>query len=67
MRRVRNSQGENRGFFRIHCLLMALADRGWQLGLCLPLSYTLTVTARLLATALLALVACPIPLGRQPP
>ena len=46
---------------------MALADRGWRLGLFLPLPYTLSVTARLLATALLALVAGPIPLGRQPP
>jgi hypothetical protein len=46
---------------------MALADRGWRLGLFLPLSYTFSVTARLLATALLALAAGPIPLGRQPP
>ncbi len=46
---------------------MALADRGWRLGLFLPLTHALSVTARLLTTALLALVACPIPFGRKPP
>jgi hypothetical protein len=46
---------------------MALADRGWRLGLGLPLAYTFSVTARLLTTTLLASIACPIPLGRQPP
>ncbi|MFH0983544.1 MAG: hypothetical protein V2A79_18675 [Planctomycetota bacterium] len=48
-------------------IMMALADQGWRLGLFLPLTYTLSVTARLLSAALLALVAYPIPLGRQPP
>jgi hypothetical protein len=46
---------------------MALADWGQRLSIFLPLTYTLPVAARLLTTALLALVACPIPLGRQPP
>ena len=46
---------------------MALADRRRRLGLFLPLTHTLSVTARLLATTLLALLAGPIPLGRQPP
>jgi hypothetical protein len=46
---------------------MALADHGQRLDLFLPLTNTLSVTARLLTTALLALIACPIPLGRQPP
>jgi len=46
---------------------MALADREWRLGFFLPLSYTFSVTARLLTTALLAFIACPIPFGRQPP
>jgi len=46
---------------------MALADRGRSLGLFAPLTNTLSVTARLLAATFLALVARPIPLGRQPP
>jgi hypothetical protein len=46
---------------------MALANHGQRLGLFLSLAYTLSITARLLATALLALVAGPIPLGCQPP
>jgi hypothetical protein len=46
---------------------MALADHSLRLGIVLPLAYTFPVTARLLTTKLLALVAGPIPLGRQPP
>ena len=38
---------------------MALADRGRRLGLFLPLTYTFSVTARLLATVLLALARWP--------
>jgi hypothetical protein len=45
---------------------MALADHNLRLDIVLPLANTLSVTARLLTTTLLALVACPIPLGRQP-
>jgi hypothetical protein len=48
-------------------ILMALADQGWRLGLFLPLTYTLSVAARLSAAALLATLAGPIPLARQPP
>jgi hypothetical protein len=54
-------------FFQIFRILMALASLERRLDLFLPLSYTLSVTARLLTTALLALDACPIPLPRQPP
>jgi hypothetical protein len=46
---------------------MALANRERRLDFFLPLSYTLSVTTRLLTTAILALVAGPIPLPRQPP
>jgi hypothetical protein len=46
---------------------MALADRGWRLGLFLPLTHALSITARLLATVPLALVAGPIPPSSQPP
>jgi hypothetical protein len=46
---------------------MALAGRGRRLGLFLPLTHTLSVTARLPATMLLALLAGSIPLGRKPP
>jgi hypothetical protein len=46
---------------------MALADRGWRRGCFLPLADTLPVTARLLATVLLALFTGPIPPSRQPP
>ncbi len=54
-------------FFRIPRLLMALADRRRSLGRFPPLTHTLSVAARLLAAALLALLAGPIPPGRQPP
>jgi hypothetical protein len=46
---------------------MALADHRRRLGRFLPLAHTLSVTARLLTAKLLALVACPIPFGRQTP
>ena len=46
---------------------MALADHARRLRLFPPLPYTLSVPACLAATALLALLAGPIPLGRQPP
>jgi hypothetical protein len=46
---------------------MALADRRCRLGRFLPLADALSVTARLLAAKLLALLAGPIALGRQPP
>ena len=46
---------------------MALANRERRRDFFLPLSYTLSVTARLLTTAILATLAGPIPLARQPP
>jgi hypothetical protein len=46
---------------------MALADRLRRLGRLLPLPHTFSVTARLLATKLFALLAGTIPLGRLPP
>jgi hypothetical protein len=46
---------------------MALADLGQRLDLFLLLTHPLSVTARLLSAALLAPLAGPIPLGRQPP
>ena len=48
-------------------ILMALADQGWRLGLFLALTYTLSVAAGLLSAVLLATLAGPIPLARQPP
>jgi hypothetical protein len=46
---------------------MALGDSRRRQGLFLPLAYTLSITARLLPSALLAPLAGPIPLGRLPP
>jgi len=54
-------------FFRIVRLLMALAGLGRRLGRFLPPTHTLSVTARLLTAKLLAPLAGPIALGRQPP
>jgi hypothetical protein len=53
-------------FFRIGRLLMALAKLGRRRCRFLPLPYPLSITAGLLAAALLALVAGPIPLGSLP-
>jgi hypothetical protein len=46
---------------------MALGNRGRRQSLFLPLTHTLSITARLLPSALLARLAGPIPMGRLPP